>query len=124
MNTYLIIKYLHVICAVVSASGFALRGYWMQIESPLLSRKLTRILPHIIDTLLLLSAIALVVMSRQYPVVVGWVSIKIILLLLYIVLGTMALKRADTKTKRKGYFAASLLTVGTIFLVAVLKPGW
>ena len=124
MNTYLIIKYLHVTCAVVSASGFALRGYWMLIESPLLSKKLTRVLPHIIDTLLLLSAIALVVMSRQYPVVVGWVSIKIILLLLYIVLGTMALKRADTKTKRKGYFAASLLTVGTIFLVAVLKPGW
>ncbi len=124
MNTYLILKYLHVSCAVLSASGFALRGYWMLTDSPLLTKKLTRVLPHLNDTLLLASAIALVVMSRQYPFVVGWVSIKIVLLLLYIVLGTMALKRADTKSKRRGYFLASLLTVGTIFLVAVFKPGW
>lgn len=96
----------------------------MVTESNLLQSKPARILPHIIDTLLLLSAIALVVMSRQYPIVVGWVTIKIVLLVMYIVLGTLALKRGKTRQKRIGFLVASLLTVAAIFVVAAVKPGW
>lgn len=124
MNSYLIIKNLHISFAVLSLSGFTLRGIWMMKESPLLQAKLTRILPHINDTLLLVSAIALVVMSRQYPIIVGWVTIKIGLLLLYIVLGTMALKRGKTKQSRSLFLLAALVTVAMIFVVALIKPGW
>ena len=84
MNSYLIIKHLHVTFAVLSLCGFLLRGFWMMQESALLQARVTRILPHINDSLLLLTAVVLVVMSRQYPLVVGWVTIKIGLLLLYI----------------------------------------
>jgi len=124
MNTYLIIKIVHMTCAMLTTLGFALRGYWMVTESNLLQRKPVRILPHIIDTFLLLSAIVLVVMSRQYPIVVGWVTFKVVLLVLYIVLGTMALKRGKTKQHRIAYLVASLVTLAVIFMVAAVKPGW
>jgi uncharacterized membrane protein SirB2 len=124
MNTYLLIKIVHMSCAMLSAAGFTLRGYWMVTESSLLQSKPSRILPHIIDTLLLVSAIALVVMSRQYPIVVGWVTIKIVLLVMYIVLGTLALKRGKTKQQRMAFLVASLITVAAIFAVAAIKPGW
>jgi uncharacterized membrane protein SirB2 len=124
MNTYLLIKIVHMSCAMLSAAGFALRGYWMVAESSLLQSKPARILPHIVDTLLLLSAILLVVMSGQYPFVVAWVTIKIVLLVMYIVLGTLALKRGKTKQQRIAFLIASLLTIAAIFVVAALKPGW
>lgn len=124
MNTYLLIKFVHMSCAMLSAAGFTLRGYWMVTESSLLQSKPSRILPHIIDTLLLVSAIALVVMSRQYPIVVGWVTIKIVLLVMYIVLGTLASKRGKTKQQRIVFLVASLITVAAIFAVAAIKPGW
>jgi len=124
MNSYLIIKTLHISFAVLSLCGFALRGYWMLAASQLLKAKPTRILPHINDSLLLLTAIVLVVMSRQYPIVVGWVTIKIGLLLLYIVFGTMALKRAPSKQSRSLFLVASLMVVAMIFVVALTKPGW
>lgn len=96
----------------------------MLADSALLQARMTRILPHINDTLLLASAIWLVVVTRQYPLVVGWVTIKIGLLLLYIGFGTMALKRGKTRQSRTAFFAAALLTVAGIFVVALTKPGW
>ena len=124
MISYLLIKHLHITFAVLSMLGFALRGYWMWSESPLLQSKPSRILPHINDSLLLITAITLVVLSRQYPVVVGWVTIKIGLLLLYIGFGTMALKRGKTRQSRLIFFALSVAVIAAIFVVALTKPGW
>jgi len=45
------------------------------MESALLQTKAAKILPHLNDTLLLGTAIALVVMTRQYHIVVGWVTL-------------------------------------------------
>ena len=124
MNSYLIIKHLHVTFAVLSLCGFLLRGFWMMQESALLQARVTRILPHINDSLLLLTAVVLVVMSRQYPLVVGWVTIKIGLLLLYILFGTLALKRGRNKQSRSLFLLAAIIVVGMIFVVALTKPGW
>ncbi len=121
MSIYDLIKVLHVSCAVLTLCGFILRGYWMLVESDWLQQKVTRVLPHIVDTVLLVSAIVLVVMSRQYPFVVDWVTLKIGLLLLYIVLGTVALKRGKTKQIRIVCLIAALLTIAVIFIVANLK---
>ena len=96
----------------------------MITESTLLQSKGAKILPHINDTLLLSSAIALVVITRQYPIVVGWVTIKIGLLLLYIGLGTFALKRGRTKQQRISFLIASLITIAGIFATALTRPGW
>ena len=124
MTGYVLIKHLHLSFAILSVAGFALRGYWMLVQSNLLQRKATRVLPHINDSLLLITAIALVVMSRQYPLLVPWVTIKIGLLLLYIGFGSMALKRGATRQIRTVYLVAALLTVAAIFYVALTKPAW
>ena len=121
MSLYYFIKIIHVSCAVLSFSGFILRGYWMLQESEWLQHKISRVLPHLIDTVLLVSAIALVIMSRQYPTLVNWVSIKIGLLLLYIVLGSFTLKRGRTRQIRIACLVGALLTIVAIFVEANLK---
>lgn len=118
---YFAIKHLHVTCVVLSATGFLLRGLWMVTGSPLLQHRLTRVLPHVIDTLLLLSAIALAVLIQQYPFAADWVTAKVFGLLAYIVLGTIALKRGRTKGMRVAAFIAALLVYAWIVSVAVTK---
>ncbi len=124
MNSYLLIKYLHVSCALITLLSFSLRGYWMLIDSQLLQSKAAKSLPHIIDSLLLLTAITLVIMSRQYPTTTAWVSLKIGLLLLYIGLGTFALKRGRTRQIRTLCLLSALITLAAIFSVALLKPAF
>jgi len=81
---YYAIKNLHITCVVLSAAGFLLRGLWMMTGNPLLQHRLTRILPHLVDTTLLLSAITLTVLIQQYPFVAGWATAKILGLIVYI----------------------------------------
>ena len=59
MGTCLVVKWIHVTAAFVSVGGFVLRGVWMLENSPLFSRRWVRIAPHVVDTVLLASAIAL-----------------------------------------------------------------
>jgi len=124
MSTYLILKNLHMTCAVLTLLGFSLRGYWMLNESAMLQKKAVKILPHIVDTLLLLSAIMLAIVTGFYPFVYGWVTLKVVLLVVYIVLGTFALKRGKTKQSRTVFFVVSLVTLLAIFAIAGIKPGF
>ncbi|WP_345792679.1 SirB2 family protein [Thauera sp. JM12B12] len=118
---YYAIKHLHVTCVALSAAGFLLRGLWMMTGSPLLQHRLTRVLPHVIDSLLLLSAITLAVMIQQYPFAAGWVTAKVLGLLAYILLGTLALKRGRTMGMRITAFTAALLVYAWIVSVAFTK---
>ena len=117
---YLAIKSVHVGCAALSIIGFAVRGGLMLADSPLLQRRFTRIAPHVVDTLLLLSAIWLAWMLGQVPFVHGWLTAKVLALIAYIVLGVVAL-RGPTKAVRAMAFAAALLTAGYIVAVAVTR---
>ncbi len=94
----------------------------MLVESARLQEMAVRITPHIVDTVLLISSVALVVMSRQYPTTTPWVTIKIGLLLDYIILGTLALRRGKTRQIRIICFTGALITITAIFSVAILKP--
>lgn len=116
--SYLVLKHLHMTCAVLTLISFSLRGFWMFIESPLLQKKTARILPHIIDTLLLTSAIALTFTIDQYPVQDAWLSAKVIALIAYIIFGTFALKRGKTQTIRATCFVISLIIFAYIVAVA------
>jgi len=118
---YFAIKHLHVTCVVLSAAGFLLRGFWMLRSSDLLRHRLTRVLPHLVDTLLLGSAIVLAVMIGQYPFEAGWVTAKVTGLLAYILLGTIALKRGRTLAARLAAFVAAILTYAWIVSVALTK---
>jgi len=98
---YSLIRQVHITAVFASGSLFALRGFglnvlklnWM-MASPL------RYSSYLIDTVLLVAAIFLAVITRQYPFVDAWLTTKILLLLLYIVLGSVALKRGRTRTVR------------------------
>ena len=64
---YLALRNLHIACVVLSGAGFLLRGLWMLGASPLLGRRWVRVVPHLVDSALLASAVALAVTSGQYP---------------------------------------------------------
>jgi len=116
---YLVAKALHVGCAALSIGGFAARGALMLADSPLLSAKPVRIVPHIVDTVLLASAIWLAWNLGQFSQ--GWVHAKIAGLAAYIALGTIALKRGRTKGVRAVAFVAALAAAGYIVTVALTR---
>jgi uncharacterized membrane protein SirB2 len=118
---YLLLKATHITCMVLSYLGFFVRGLWMMRGSPLLERRWVRIVPHVVDTLLLVSAIALVVLLRQNPLVQPWLAAKIIALVVYIVLGVFALRRGRTRTARIGFWIAAQAVFFYIVAVALTK---
>lgn len=119
--TYALLKYLHVGCVALSGAGFALRGAWMLRGSPMLARRWVRVTPHLVDTALLASAIALALMSGQYPLAQGWLTAKVLGLIAYIALGSIALKRGRTRALRLAAFCGALLVFAYIVAVATTK---
>jgi uncharacterized membrane protein SirB2 len=77
-----------------------------------------RYLSHLVDTVLLTSALMLTTVIRQYPFATDWLTAKVVLLLAYVVLGSIALKRGRTKPVRVAALVAALLTVGYLVTVA------
>lgn len=121
------LKTLHVTAAVLSISGYILRGMLMLFESPLLRARVLRIVPHVVDTLLLASAIALAVRIHQYPLVHGWLTAKVLALIAYIVVGAIGLHYGRTKRVRVLAFGAALLIFAYIVGVALTRQpflGW
>ncbi len=121
VTTYAFLKYLHVSSVLLSGTGFVLRGVWMMRGSPMLARRWVRVAPHVLDTVLLASAIALAVMIGQYPLAHGWLTAKVLGLVAYIVLGTIALKRGRTRAVRVAAFCGALLVFAYIVAVAITK---
>ena len=117
MNAYNPLLYTHVGSALVSIGFFMLRGYWMLTENGLLQHKFVRIAPHVVDTVLLASAIALTIIIGQYPFVNSWLTIKLVALGVYIAVGMIALKRGKTKATRAAAFVAAVLVF--LFIVSV-----
>jgi uncharacterized membrane protein SirB2 len=118
---YLWMRQLHIGAAAVSFAGFALRGVWMLRGSPWLARRWVRVLPHVVDTVLLASAIWLAVASRQYPLTHDWLSVKVIGLLAYIGLGMVALHRGKTQTQRAVAWIGALAVYVYIVAVAMTR---
>lgn len=122
---YLSVKYLHVTCAAISISLFALRGTLAVLARPWRQWRLLRVLPHVVDTVLLVSAVWLAWRSGQYPFVNGWLTAKVLALLAYILLGSRALGRKTPPAQRAPFFAAALLSVAYIVGVALTRsPTW
>lgn len=115
---YTVLKTVHVGSVVVSATGFVVRGLLMLAGSPLLTQRWMRIAPHVVDTVLLTSAIALAMLLQQYPFVHAWLTAKVLALLAYIVLGSIALKRGSTQSVRVVAWIGALLALAYIIAVA------
>jgi len=118
---YLAIKHIHITFAALSGGFFLLRGLWMLAGSPMLQRRWVKVVPHVVDTLLLTSALVMVFWSGQYPFVQPWLTAKVLALVAYIVLGTVALKRGKTQGTRAFALLAALAVFAYIVAVALTR---
>lgn len=116
-----LIKELHVTLAVLTVVFFIYRGVLMLAGSGSLHRKWLRIAPHVIDTFLLVTGLWLAVSLYPTFYYQPWLLVKVIAILVYIVLGSIAIKRGRTKSIRLLAFLGSLLLLVYIFSVAVNK---
>jgi uncharacterized membrane protein SirB2 len=112
------IKWVHVAAVLTSGALFALRGVVMLAGARWHMAAPLRYLSYTIDTVLLTAAFMLATILHQYPFVNGWLSVKVLLLIVYVVLGSFALKRGATRATRAWAFVAALLVYAFIISVA------
>ncbi len=120
-DIYFPLKWIHIALAFASIAFFLTRAAWAIGESRLLQRRWVKISPHIIDTFLLLAGVALAAMSGQFPIPQPWLAAKLLALCLYIVLGSMAIKRAHTPANRALFAGLALVTFTYMLSVAFSK---
>ena len=116
---YLVARDLHLLLVLLSVGLFVFRGTLMIVDSALLASRVLRILPHVIDVFLLVSAVWLVLLLRQYPLVHGWITAKVLGVVIYIVLGSIALRRGRTRRTRIMALVGALLTI--IYIIGVAR---
>ena len=118
---YSFVKHIHVVTMVISLTGFFLRGLLVMRASPLMKARWIRVLPHVNDTVLLLAALSLAIMSGQYPFVVDWVTAKVLGVIAYIILGSLALREGSSPRIRVVSWVAAMAVFGWIVSVALTR---
>ena len=85
-----------------------------------------RYLSYGIDTVLLTAALMLLTILPGAMFANGWLTTKLVLVLVYVVLGTFALKRGRTARVRLACYSAALLVFATIIGIAIAHHplGW
>ena len=115
---YPLLRTIHISCISLSFCLFIFRGILMLSNSKYLRTKWLRIIPHCIDTILLTSAILLTTIIQQYPLMNSWLTMKLICLIIYIILGSLALKRGKTKKIRIIAFISAIFIFLFMYSVA------
>jgi uncharacterized membrane protein SirB2 len=118
---YYWIKILHISTVSFNIAFFVIRFYWMLAHPRLVEKRLVRGLSQFNDTLLLIAGLSMAVMSRQYPLEMPWLTAKLIGLVVYIVFGSLALKRARTRERRILFGVLALITVAYILSIALYR---
>jgi|TARA_R100000501_G_C2617150_1_gene110647 uncharacterized membrane protein SirB2 len=118
---YLVTKNLHITLAALSLSLFLIRAMYSVRESPQLERRWAKVLPHLVDTLLLICGLTLMVLLKAWPHQTPWLSAKLIALCFYIGIGTMAIKRARTPRGRALFTFLAILVFAYMASVAITK---
>lgn len=118
---YALVKLLHQTAVALSATGFAARGLGALAGAGWVRSRLARSLPHVIDTVLLGSALALAWLLRLNPLHTPWLAAKIVGLLAYIGLGMLALRPGRPRPQRAAAGLAALAVLGYIVSVAISK---
>jgi uncharacterized membrane protein SirB2 len=91
------------------------------MESSYLQQRWLKIGPHLVDTLLLGSAIYLAIASRQYPGQDDWLTAKLVALLLYIVAGMWVMRFAKTQSQRLVAYLIAITSFSYIVAVALSR---
>ena len=113
-------KTLHLLTAFTSISFFAVRAVWMLQESLRLSERWVRVAPHVVDTVLFITGVALVVQTDRWPLP-GWLVAKLTALVVYVVLGSLALRRAPTRDLRIASLVGALVAFCVVVMVALTR---
>lgn len=119
--SYTLIKMIHVSSVVTSFLFFFIRGIWLIRESTILHRRWVRILPHVVDTVLLASAVTLAYKIQQTPFNDPWLTAKVSGLLIYIGLGMVAMRFGKTRRTRINAWIAAQCVFAYIVAVALTK---
>lgn len=114
-----ILKLVHVLCVFSSYVLFVVRGLWSLNAPAKLQRRWVKVVPHLVDTLLLGSALTLAWLLGISPLQAPWLGAKVIALLLYIVLGTIAIKRGKRREIKLLAWILAQLVFAYIVLTAV-----
>ena len=112
------IKLVHITAVTLSGSLFFLRGLFLQLGARWPMSAPMRYTSYTIDTVLLTAALMLATLLHQYPFVHAWLTVKVTLLVTYVILGTFALKRGNTRTVRIACWIAALCVYAFIATVA------
>ncbi|EGH4697590.1 SirB family protein [Salmonella enterica] len=104
---------LHLICVALSVSLFVARYWWRYCGHALAAARWTRIVPPVIDTLLLLSGIGLIVKTHILPFTElgSWLTEKLFGVIIYIVLGFIALDYRQARSQQTRFIAFPLALV-------------
>lgn len=118
---YATLKLIHQGAILLSLAGFFARGLGVLAGAGWVGSRPAKTLPHLIDTVLLASALGLAFMLRLNPAATPWLLAKLVALVVYIVLGALALRPRLSRASRIVAFAAALATFGYIVSVAITK---
>lgn len=118
---YPTLKLVHQSAVALSLAGFVARGTGMLSGAAWVRTRLAKTLPHVIDTVLIASAIALASVLGLSPTNAPWIAAKVVALIVYIALGMIAFRFGRTRRIRGIAFALALLTFGYIVTVAISK---
>jgi len=118
---YVVVKAIHQGAVALSLTGFFARGLGSLRSAAWVQGRLAKTVPHVVDTVLLLSALTLAWMLRLTPASAPWLAAKIIGLVVYVGLGVIALKPTRPPRVRATAWVAALATAGWIVSVAITK---
>ncbi|AKL12266.1 TPA: SirB family protein [Kluyvera intermedia] len=120
MSAYTFLISLHLTTVILTISLFVLRYWWNFTGNPRVQARWMRIVPHAVDTLLLLSGLGLIVVTRYIPFTANgaWLTEKLFGVIIYIVLGFIALGRHRPRSQQTGFIAFLL---GLVVLYIIIK---
>jgi uncharacterized membrane protein SirB2 len=121
---FLIARSTHIAMVLLTIGFLVLRSVWAFAGSARLKSPIVRTLPHVIDTVLLISALGTAVLLHRYPFVDDWLTAKFFGLLAYIVLGHITLWRVKNNRQRAVALTATLAVFAYIVLVAISHDPW
>jgi uncharacterized membrane protein SirB2 len=119
MTRFYLLRSLHIFLVISTYSLFVLRGMWSLTGSAIMQKRWVGIVPHVVDTLLLSVALMLAYTLHQYPFVDTWLTAKVAGLLVYVVLGFIALHPRYPKTLRWSAWLAAQVAFAYIVRVAI-----
>jgi uncharacterized membrane protein SirB2 len=113
------IRLAHIVAVVASGGLFFVRGLANAAGAGAARAAPLRYLSYSIDTVLLTAALMLATILRQYPFQQPWLTVKVSLLVVYIVLGYVAFWRARTRAISIACWLAALGVY--VFIVSVAR---